>query len=267
MHRTDWSSSNARKLCSVRISAETSTNMRFIRDFPQSPNAHVGIVLQLGHDHFLSNYFQFTIHHSSSILSFIWLIIDGVWIGNRIGLSKQLVNTLNKSHYTTTSVLSHGLHCAAWQRLPKMDVLLLPGSRPSRPVAIRHQPPTLLTPVSGLSTRLGLTAKSDDRRSVASLSWCQVPIWGQLWVRWYGAPSLTRRQDLESGSHGTHNHILLSQIRDSPKLKGQVPVFISPRKRVAQLYHQKLVSLIAASYDSQGYGGGIWTRLHAGADC
>jgi hypothetical protein len=28
---------------------------------------------------------------------------------------------------------------------------------------------------------------------------------------------------------GTHDHILLFQIRDSPKLGGQVPVFISPR--------------------------------------
>jgi hypothetical protein len=27
----------------------------------------------------------------------------------------------------------------------------------------------------------------------------------------------------------THDHILLSQIRDSPNLKGQVPVFVSPK--------------------------------------
>jgi hypothetical protein len=33
---------------------------------------------------------------------------------------------------------------------------------------------------------------------------------------------------------------LLSQIRDSPNLKGQVPVFISPRNMVAQLYPQAL---------------------------
>jgi hypothetical protein len=31
-----------------------------------------------------------------------------------------------------------------------------------------------------------------------------------------------------SESHGTHDHILLSQIRDTPNLEGQVPVFISP---------------------------------------
>jgi hypothetical protein len=33
---------------------------------------------------------------------------------------------------------------------------------------------------------------------------------------------------LRSESHGTHDHILLSQIRKSPNLEGQVSVFISP---------------------------------------
>jgi hypothetical protein len=41
---------------------------------------------------------------------------------------------------------------------------------------------------------------------------------------------------LGSESLGTHDHILLSQVRDSPSLGGQVPVLISPRNRVAQLY-------------------------------
>jgi hypothetical protein len=41
----------------------------------------------------------------------------------------------------------------------------------------------------------------------------------------------------------THNHILLSQIRDSPDLEGPVPVFLSPRNRVAQLYPHALGSL------------------------
>jgi hypothetical protein len=39
-----------------------------------------------------------------------------------------------------------------------------------------------------------------------------------------------------SESSGTHCHILLSQIRHSPNLEGQVPVFTSPRNRVARLY-------------------------------
>jgi hypothetical protein len=49
-------------------------------------------------------------------------------------------------------------------------------------------------------------------------------------------------------SRGTRDHILLSEIRDSPNLEGQVPVFISPRNRVAQLYRQALGSLFVASY-------------------
>jgi hypothetical protein len=44
-------------------------------------------------------------------------------------------------------------------------------------------------------------------------------------------------------SCGTYDHILLSQIGDSPNLESQVPVFVSPRKRVARLYPQALDSL------------------------
>jgi hypothetical protein len=36
---------------------------------------------------------------------------------------------------------------------------------------------------------------------------------------------------LGSESRGTHDHILLSQIRDSPNLEGQAPVFISPQEQ------------------------------------
>jgi hypothetical protein len=73
----------------------------------------------------------------------------------------------------------------------------------------------------------------------------------QFQVCWYGALSLTRRQVcrlqlllilvsvviLGSESHGTRNHILLSQIQ---------------------------TCLFVASYDSQGYGGGIRPHLHTG---
>jgi hypothetical protein len=58
---------------------------------------------------------------------------------------------------------------------------------------------------------------------------------------------------LRSESRGTHDHILLSQFGDSPNLEGQVPVFISHRNRVAQLYPQAPGSHFFASYDSQGY--------------
>jgi hypothetical protein len=55
--------------------------------------------------------------------------------------------------------------------------------------------------------------------------------------------TLARAVILKPESRGTHYYILLSQIRDSPNLEGQVPVFISPRIRVAQLYPQRLGSL------------------------
>jgi hypothetical protein len=67
---------------------------------------------------------------------------------------------------------------------------------------------------------------------------------------------------LRSESRGTHVH-----IRDFPNLEGQVPVFISPRKKVARLYPQALGSLFIASYFSQGYGGGIRPLLHTGNLC
>jgi hypothetical protein len=46
-------------------------------------------------------------------------------------------------------------------------------------------------------------------------------------------------------------------------LEGQVPVFILPRNRLAHLYPQALGSVFS-TYNSQEYGGGIQTRLHAG---
>jgi hypothetical protein len=99
----------------------------------------------------------------------------------------------------------------------------------------------------------------------------------QLWVFWCEALFPTREWVcrlklplvlasaviLRSESRGTRDHILLSQIWDFSNLEGQVPVFISPRNRVAQLYPQAVGSLVVASYDSQRYGGGIQTRLHA----
>jgi hypothetical protein len=75
---------------------------------------------------------------------------------------------------------------------------------------------------------------------------------------------LTRAVILRLESRVTHDHILLSQIRDSLNLEGQVHVFISPRNRVARLYPQALSSLFIASYNSQGCGGGIPPRLHTG---
>jgi hypothetical protein len=97
-----------------------------------------------------------------------------------------------------------------------------------------------------------------------SLFWCQHPSGAHdrnvitvrhLRVCWCEAPSLTRegvcRLQLllvfasaiifASDSSGTHDHILLTQIRDPPNVDGQVPVFISSKSRVAQLYPRHYV--------------------------
>jgi hypothetical protein len=66
-----------------------------------------------------------------------------------------------------------------------------------------------------------------------------------------------QRSHSRSESRGTHDHILLSQIRDSSNLEGQILVFISPMNRVAQLYPQAPGSLFVACCDSQGFGGGF----------
>jgi hypothetical protein len=51
-------------------------------------------------------------------------------------------------------------------------------------------------------------------------------------------------------------------LRPNTSLHNEVFVFMSPRNRVAQLNLQALGSLFVASYDSQGYGGGILPRVH-----
>jgi hypothetical protein len=74
-----------------------------------------------------------------------------------------------------------------------------------------------------------------------------------------------RQRILSSESQKTHDHILLSQTGDSPNIEGQVPVFMYLRYRVTLLYPQALNSRFVAFYDSQGYGGGVRTRLHTGS--
>jgi hypothetical protein len=100
-----------------------------------------------------------------------------------------------------------------------------------------------------------------------------------LWVCWCRSTSLTwgwvsrvqllmvlaSAAILGSESRGTHDHILLSRIRDSPYREGQLPVFtVSPTNRVAQLCPHALGSFFVATYHSQGEGGGIRSSLHAG---
>jgi hypothetical protein len=58
--------------------------------------------------------------------------------------------------------------------------------------------------------------------------------------------------------------LVLASAVPLESLEDQVPIFISPRNRVAQIYPRALGSLSVASSDSQGYGGGILSRLHMG---
>jgi hypothetical protein len=62
---------------------------------------------------------------------------------------------------------------------------------------------------------------------------------------------------LRSGSRRTHDHILLSQIRDSPNLEPRYP-YLYPigTEWTSYVYPSTLGSLSVAFYDSQGYGGG-----------
>jgi hypothetical protein len=53
-------------------------------------------------------------------------------------------------------------------------------------------------------------------------------------------------------------------IWDSPTWRARYPHLYPPRNRVDQSYPQTLGSLFIVSYDSQGYNGGIPTRLQTG---
>jgi hypothetical protein len=122
----------------------------------------------------------------------------------------------------------------------------------------------------------------------ASLSWCQAPIWG-LRPYFYYCHTVAdllmcvtlsdERTDLSftiAAGPRKHSH---SRVRVPPDSwpyftlsdsRLSQPVGPSPRiyifrNKEAQLYTpQTLGSLVAASYDSQGYGAGIQTRLNAG---
>jgi hypothetical protein len=137
-----------------------------------------------------------------------------------------------------------------------------------------------------LEQNLNKSYVTTDAKS-ASLSWCQAPIWGPGSDFYYcqrvagflmwGALSDERmclsftiatgpRQRSHSWvwvSRDSWPYFTLSGSR-LHQPEGPGPVFISPRNKVAQLYPQTLGSLFAASYHSQGYGGGILTCLHAG---
>jgi hypothetical protein len=92
---------------------------------------------------------------------------------------------------------------------------------------------------------------------------------GHLQSSCWGATSLTGGQvcnllvqfDVTLRSKSLRTHCL---IWDSLNLEGQVPVFIFPMNRVAQLHIRALGSLSVTSYNSQGCCGSILTHLHTG---
>jgi hypothetical protein len=102
------------------------------------------------------------------------------------------------------------------------------------------------------STHLGLTTRFYCCQTIVSLL-----MWGALCDERMCLLFTIAAAPRQLSHSWVRDHILLSQIRDSPNLKGEVPVFIFPRNRVALLYPQALSSLFVASYDSQGYGGVI----------
>jgi hypothetical protein len=92
----------------------------------------------------------------------------------------------------------------------------------------------------------------------------------QLWVCWSGALSLTGGRVcrlqlllvlasaviLGSKSRGTHGHIYCLKFETHPTWRARSPYLYPPGTGWPS-------SLFVPSYDSQGYGGGIRTRLHA----
>jgi hypothetical protein len=90
------------------------------------------------------------------------------------------------------------------------------------------------------------------------------PLWREGWsvIYLYNCFWTLPEQSLLGQSRTELTTMFRCLIWDSLNLGRQVPVFISPRNRVAQIYPRALGSLSIASYDSQGYRGGILSRLH-----
>jgi hypothetical protein len=114
----------------------------------------------------------------------------------------------------------------------------------------------------GVEPILGLLTKYYFLSEGFCLKVAVLSLWGALSDERMGLQFAV--QSLNGPSRAEAVTILYCLIGGFPNPDGQVPVFISPKNRVVQLYGLVLGSLYVASYDSQGYGGGILTRLHTG---
>jgi hypothetical protein len=102
----------------------------------------------------------------------------------------------------------------------------------------------------------GIPSGSDDHISFISLMMRVFDMGHLLWredgsvIYLYNCFWALPGQSLLVRSPAKLTAIFYCLIWDPPNLEGQVPVFISPRNRVAQLYPRALGSLFVASYDS-----------------
>jgi hypothetical protein len=99
----------------------------------------------------------------------------------------------------------------------------------------------------------------------------------QLQMCYFVAPSLTRGRvcnlllllvlasavPLGTESRRTHGHILLPHLR-LPQPRRPGPCIYIPQEQGGPVIPPGTVFPFVALYDSQGYGGGILTRLHTG---
>lgn len=195
----------------------------------------------------------------NKLLSRVWVNIYGVWIANRMYWSLKHIATINNyeslTELRTPKETVTTAHIVFWVFTSRYLIAASNGGRfPSS--EFPNSPP----PQEPASHFLQLKNKSyvmADGQS-ASLSWCKAFIWGhdQIFSTVRELRALLTRCALSdektallfttdsilvsavflwTDSRGTHGHISLSQIRNSPNVEGQVPIFVSTKNRVAQL--------------------------------
>jgi hypothetical protein len=142
-------------------------------------------------------------------------------------------------------------------------------------VAISHQLPTLhhwrlsLLKIRSQyvlvsSNLVGLATRYYFLSVCCCLKFAVLFLWGSLSDERTGMKFLV--QSLNGPSRAKLVTVLYCLIWDPPppNLEGQVPVFISPRNKVAELYSRALGSLYVSFCDSQGYVGDIRTLPQPG---